>query len=118
MSTTTIQTDANEDLFLPDGRNLSLLSGAAALVQSTRQKCRMRLSEDIYDQSNGVDYFGTIFTPQQDYDAARKSIIDNLMRVPDVISIESLTINVQGESFNYEAQIMTTYGLKDIKGEA
>ncbi|ABL96839.1 hypothetical protein BcepF1.108 [Burkholderia phage BcepF1] len=118
MSTATIQTDENNDIFLPDGQNLSIITDAAATVQSCRQKCLMRKTEDIYDQSNGVDYFGTIFTPQKDYDAARKSILDNLQTVPDVLSVESLTIEIDGEAFKYEAQIMTIYGLKTIKDEA
>ncbi|QOV06240.1 baseplate wedge protein [Burkholderia phage Maja] len=118
MTTATIQTDENNDIFLPDGQNLSIITDAAATVQSARQKCLMRKTEDIYDQNNGVDYFGTIFTPQSDYDAARKSIIDNLMTVPDVLSVESLEIDIQGENFNFEAQIMTIYGLRTIKEEA
>ncbi len=118
MSTLTIQTDENNDIFLPDGQNLSLLTDAAATVQSSRQKCLMRKTEDIYDQNNGVDYFGTIFTPQQDFDAARKSIIDNLMSVPDVPSAESLVIDIQGEKFIFESQIMTIYGLRIVRDSA
>lgn len=118
MSSTTIQTDANNDIFLPDGRNLGLLTGVAAAVQNAQQKCLMRLTEDLYDQTNGVDYFGAIFAPQPNFDAARRSILDNLLLVPDVLSVESLVITIDGEAFNYTAQVMTVYGIQTIQGDA
>lgn len=70
----------------------------------------MRLGEDIYNVNNGVDYFGTVFTPQQNYDAARKSLQTAILAVPDVLSIESLTITVDVNTFNFVAEISTIYG--------
>lgn len=110
MATSTLQTNASNDLYLPDGRNLIVLTGAPACSQSIGQSTRMRLGEDIYNTLAGVDYFGTIFTPQPDYDAARQSITTTILNNPDVISIESLTIEILSDSFNYVANINTIYG--------
>lgn len=110
MATTSLQVNGNNDLYLPDGRNLSVLSGVAACSQDIRLKTLMRLGEDIYNTANGVDYFGTIFTPQRDYDAARKSLSDAILSCPDVLNIDSLTIGVVGEVFSYTANVMTIYG--------
>src|SRR5579864_7544318 len=110
MSSLTIQTNSVNDLYLPDGRNLFLLSGIDACVQNVQQACLMRLGEDVYNTSTGVDYFGTIFTPQQNYAAARKSIIDTILSVGDVISVDSLTIAIEGNTFNFVAAIITTFG--------
>jgi hypothetical protein len=110
MSSFTIQTNGNNDLFLPDGRNLFMLSGLDACVQNVQQACLMRLGEDIYNTSTGVDYFGTIFTPQQNYSAARKSLIDAILSVDDVLSVDSLTIATQDNTFNFVANIRTTFG--------
>lgn len=110
MASLTIQTDSNNDLVLPDGRNLFLLSGLDAVTQNVRHACLMRLGEDIYNTNNGVDYFGTVFTPQQNYDAARKSIQTAILNVPDVLTIESLTITITGNTLEFEADITTTYG--------
>lgn len=110
MSTMTIQVNENNDLYLPDGRNLGILYDAPACAQSLRQAGLMRTGEDIFDINNGVDYFGTIFTPTPDYDAARQSIANAILKSPDVISIESLTIQVTGNEFDYEAQVLTNYG--------
>lgn len=110
MATSTLQTNSNNDLFLPDGRNLSVISGIPACAQSIGQATKMRLGEDIYNTLAGVDFFGTIFTPQPDYDAARQSITTAILNSPDVINIESLTIEIASDSFNYEARINSIYG--------
>jgi hypothetical protein len=110
MSSFTIQTNGVNDIYLPDGRNLIMLSGLPACVQNVQQACLMRLAEDVYNQSTGVDYFGTIFTPQQNYSAARQSIINAILSVGDVISIDSLTIATIGNTFNFVANIRTTFG--------
>lgn len=110
MATSTLQTNSNNDLFLPDGRNLVVIAGIPACSQSIGQATKMRLGEDIYNTLSGVDFFGTIFTPQPDYDAARQSITNAILNCPDVISIESLTIEISADSFNYVANINTIYG--------
>jgi hypothetical protein len=110
MSIQTIQDDDNNDIALADGRNIVLISGAFACSQSLRNKSLMRLGEDQYNIEDGVDYFGTVFTPQPDFDAARASITSNLLEVPDVQSLQSLTINVIGDVFTYTAEVNTIYG--------
>lgn len=110
MATSTLQTDDNEDLFLVDGRNLVVLTGVDAAEQSIRQATKMRLGEDQLNVNDGVDYLGTIFAPQPDFDAARASLVAAILSSPDVLSIESLTITIDKNSFSYEADIMTIYG--------
>lgn len=117
VATASLQVNDDNDLFLPDGRNLVLLTGAPACLQDIRLKTRMRLAEDIYNVENGVDYMGTVFT-QTDEAAARKSLIDNIQDSPDVFSVDQLDINLAGNTFNYEAQVMTAYGLQTINGVA
>jgi hypothetical protein len=110
MSIQTIQDDDFNDIALQDGRNIVLLNGAFACSQSLKNKGLMRMGEDQYNIQDGVDYFGTIFTPQPDYDGARASISSNILAVPDVISIQSLTITILGDVFTYIAEVNTIYG--------
>jgi hypothetical protein len=116
MAITTLQCDENEDLFLPDGRNLVLLSARDAVVQGVRQRTKMRTSENIYNVSEGVDYIGSIFSPQPDFDTARKSISNAILSCPDVVSIESLVITIANNAFSYVAQIIDIYGPLTISG--
>jgi len=78
----------------------------------------MRLTEDLYNVLNGVDYFGAIFSPQPDYDLARKSLIDNITSVPDVIGVNTLTFTIDGEDLNYVAEVATIYGQLTVRSDA
>lgn len=110
MTTSTLKTNELNDLYLPDGKNLQVISGVEACQQNILHATLMRLGEDIYDKLAGVDYLGLIFAPQQDYDAARTSLSNAILACPDVLSIESLSISIDGDSFNYVANINTIYG--------
>lgn len=114
MATTTIQCDENNDIALPDGRNVVMITGANACAQNLEQKSLMRLGENQYNTNAGVDYFGTIFTPQPNYDAARQSLSQNLLECPDTLSINTLTITISGDTFEYEADVHTIYGPQTI----
>jgi len=110
MATTTLKTNDLNDLYLVDGQNLAIISNVDAVLQDVRSATLMRLGEDIYNTSSGVDFFGTIFTPQQNYDAARESISNAILSSPDTISIERLDVTIASETFSYQAFINTVYG--------
>lgn len=114
MATSTFACDENNDLYLPDGRNLMIISGAQACAQNIKQKSLMRKGENQFNVNDGVDYLGAIFTPLPSYDAARKTISDNILACPDVISIEQLTITIAGEVFSYQALVNTVYGPTNV----
>lgn len=118
MATLTLACNGNNDLYLVDGRNLGWLTGAEACAQNLTQKASMRLGENQYNTTDGVDYFGTIFTPQPNYDAARQSLATNLLRCPDTLSIESLAITIDGDVFEYEAYVHTIYGPVTVNDQA
>lgn len=119
MATTTLACNANNDLYLVDGRNLGFLTGQAACAQNLQQKTQMVLGENQYNTADGVDYFGTVFTPQSDYDLARESLENNLLECPDVTGIAALTITpttvvnpnsgLNEEAFSFEADVTTVY---------
>jgi hypothetical protein len=110
MATATLQTNSANDLYLPDGQNLVVMTGEFACSQNILQATLMRLAEDVYDTLSGVDYLGAIFTPQPNHDDARQSLTNAILSCPDVTSIETLTISITGNTFNYVAQVNTIYG--------
>lgn len=118
MATQTLQCNANNDLYLPDGRNLVLISGAQACSQNLQQRTLERLGENQYNTNEGVDYFGTIFTPQPDYDAARQSLSENLLACPDTLQINTLSITIDGDKFDFEADVHTIYGSTTVNGSS
>ena len=110
MATSTLQINANNDLYLPDGQNLVVLTGVDAVVQDVRCATLMRKGEDVYNVLAGVDYFGYVFTPQPSYDNARRSLISAIESSPEVLNVESLTMTITENTLSYEAKIRTTYG--------
>lgn len=110
MATSTIMINSNNDLYLPDGRNLVLLTGTEAIAQDVRCATLMRKGEDVYDVLSGVDYLGYIFTPQPSYDDARRSIALNIESSPDVLSVDSLTMTITENTLTYEAEVRTIHG--------
>ncbi len=116
MATSTIQTNDFGDIYLPDGKNLGIISGIDACKQSIVEATRLRLGENQYDTTEGVDYLGTIFTPQQNFAAFRNSLINAILSSPDVISVEELALSQVNNVIKYDAQINTIYGVVLIGG--
>jgi len=115
MATLTLQTTSDtEDLYLPDGHNLVLLTGLPAVTQDVRSATKMRLTEDLYNANNGVDWLGTVLTAQPDFDMFRKSLSDNILNSPDVVDIQSLVIDNTQDVVNFTASIVTLYGVANI----
>lgn len=117
MSTSTIRTDANNDLYLADGRNLQMIYDVDAVVQDVRAATLMRTGEDIYNVRAGVDYLQYVFTPQPSYDDARRSIINAIQASPDVLNVETLDILVADNVFSFEARIRTVYGQITVENQ-
>ena len=111
---TTLQVNGSNDLFLQNGRSIGVLNDADACAQDINLACLMRLKENPHSQTEGVDYFGSIFAQQEDYGAARRSIVTQILSVPDTISIDTLDITIDGDVFNFEAKVVTTFGLLTV----
>lgn len=111
MANATLQINDSNDLYLPDGENLMVLTGLPAITQDVLTATLMRLGEDIYNINTGVDYFGTIFTSAPDQDAAQQSLSDNILAVSDDITdIEELNVAIGGGVFSFAAFVNTIYG--------
>lgn len=117
MAIKTIQVTENQDIALIGGRTWAFLQGEDALKQNLVSYGRMILKEDLYDIRNGVDYFGSVFSPTPDLDKARASITSQLLKHPDALSVESLTISIEDSALNYIAVVNTIYGEVQISNQ-
>jgi hypothetical protein len=115
MATSTIKTDSNNDLFVDDSHDLVVLTDLEAVTQDVRAATLMRAGEDIYNVNAGVKYLEYVFTPQQNYDEARRSLAQNILASPDVINIEQLTVDIEGETFDFEARVLTLHGPTTVR---
>jgi hypothetical protein len=62
-----------------------------------------------------VDYFGSIFSPQPNFDDARQSLINAIESSPDVVRVDEIQISVSGDVFEYAAKAMSAYGPLTVK---
>lgn len=114
MAIMTIKTDTNNDMILADGKNVSFISGAAALSQSIREYGLMRKGENPFNVDEGVDYFGTVFASPKDIDGARASLAKVLVKHPDVLGVESLILTESNNELFWTARLNTVYGNVEI----
>lgn len=110
MAIKTLAANENNDLYLVDGRNLGVLTGAPALAQSVKQYGLLRKGEDSYNIDNGVDYFGTVFSSPPDLDGARASLVRAALKHPDALSVDSMVLSVVDNTLSWNARITSIYG--------
>lgn len=107
----TLAANDNNDLYLVDGRNLGVLSGAPALSQSIKQYGLLRTGEDSYNINNGVDYLGTVFSSPPDLDGARAALVRAALKHPDAMSVDSMTVSLsENNALKWTARITSIYG--------
>lgn len=110
MAIKTLQTNEFGDLYVVDGSSLGLLDGKDAAVQDVGSATKKILGENPFNSLEGVDYFGTVFSPSPDYDQFRLQLTEAALTVPDVTEVTSIEITKEGDQVNYVMQINTVYG--------
>lgn len=111
MSLTTFKVDENGDLFLVDGANLGLIFDEEAVAQDVGQATKMLLGENPYDTTQGVDYFGTVFSPQPDYDAFRVQLAREALTIPDTTGVLGVELSKEGNNLIFKMEVATVYGI-------
>lgn len=132
MAIVTIAADLNNDLYLPDGHNLELISGENAVVQGLEQATKMVRGENPFNADEGVGYFDYIFCPVPNYDMFRFDLTQAALSVPDVVSVQDITMtrvpstiqadqNLTGvsssknDALSYALTVSTIYGKTTIE---
>lgn len=115
MAISTLQTDATNDLQVTNN-NLVLLSGADALAQSCKQATQMRLGENIFLTTQGVDYFGAAFAGVPDVDKFKGDITDAINNISnDVTGVADVSVTqVEGDQLSFTASILSIYGTVNL----
>ena len=107
--TRTLASNRDNDLVVDATGNLSILTGLSAVAADCRSAMQAQRGEMILAQDRGIPTLATVwdrFIPAAFEAAGRRA----LLRVPDVLSVESLTVARDGEVVRYTAAIRTVYG--------
>lgn len=114
--TQTFAVNDNNDIFINNTGNLSIVFGLTAVLQVCEQYAKALLGEMVLNTNLGIPYFQTVFNgvPNlQQYTAALRLAF---LTVPDVLEVVSLITGQTGSTLSYTAIIRTIYGSGGISG--
>lgn len=114
MTRTFLSTHRN-DLFLDRDGNVANGTGIDAVAANCRTAVQAQLGEMIFAMAEGMPTLATAwdnYNPVQ-FEAAARTI---LRGVPDVLEVQSFTVERAGEVLSYTARIRTAFGEALING--
>lgn len=106
----TIQTDANNDMFIDGTGNIAMATGVLALQQTCEHAMKAQLGEMFLVPLQGLPTLSDVWRDQNfiKFEAtARKT----LTAIDGVIRVVSFTMSVSADVFTYVTQILTVYSL-------
>lgn len=105
-----ISSDSNGDIYIgPDG-SLAIVTGLDAVMQACAAAARTQLGEMIFAVDQGLPNFQAVWNGAPNVSQFEAYLRANLLTVPDVVSVDSVTIATSGGALTYTATITTIYG--------
>lgn len=112
--TQTFATNEKNDIYIGEDGNLVINSGLDAVRGACETASYAILKEMVLSINSGLPYFETIFVGSPNYQIFRTYLINTLLGVNGVLSIQSLALTVQNGVLNYSATIVTQYGTTQL----
>lgn len=103
-----IQTNANNDIFLDGSGNLAMATGVLAVQQDCEHALKAQLGEMFLQPLDGMPTLADVWQSRNfiKWEAAARS---TLAAINGVVSISSFAITTTGDTFNYTTNILTAY---------
>lgn len=114
--TRTLSSDSNNDLYIGADGSLAVASGLSAVLQVCAQVAKTQLGEMVYAVDQGLPNFAAVWNGAPNLGQFESYLRRNLEAVPDVVRVDSVTIDAEGDALVYQATIVTTYGPGAING--
>lgn len=108
--------DANNDLILAGDGNLSISSDLEAVLQACEHAAKAQLTEMVLAVDQGVPNFQTLWNGAPNVLQFESYLRRQLLAVPGVLDVASLTSSVANNILSYTATIQTIYGEGAING--
>ena len=105
--------DDNDIYTLANGQ-VAMVEGIEAVAQNCEQAMKAQYGEMIYDKTGGVDYQRTIFASSGNVVGFTSSARTALLKVPDVTSIQSFRVYIDGDVAKYQVVIVTPFGATSL----
>ena len=112
----TIETDANNDIYIGADGNLAFSRNAQAVSQTAEHYVKTLLNEMIQDFDRGVPFFIVAFGSNPSIPQFEAAIKARILQAPGVTGIRSFEAFQDGDILKYTALIETIYGGAEING--
>ena len=114
---TTFGVNDKNDIYLGDDGNLVVVpSSIEATLIVCENYAKAQLREMIYQVNQGVPAFDTVFDDLNTLQFSGQ-LERQLLRVPNVVLVDSIEVNQVGDVLQYIAVIQTIYGVGTINGQ-
>ena len=114
--TTTVATNAHNDIYILPNGNLSITTGQDAVLQACATASKLQLGEAIYQTNLGIPNFEVVWNGTPNLAIFETYLRQALLSVDGVITVTSLNISVSKNVLSYQAQIESAFGTLYLKG--
>lgn len=108
--TRTLAVTSNNDIYIGADGSLAVATARDAVLQACQQAAQTQLGEMILAVDQGLPNFEAVWNGAPNVGQWEAYLRRNLVAVPDVVGVESVTIDATGGSLTYTATIATIYG--------
>lgn len=106
----TFAVNEKNDLYIGRDGNLAIAEGLEAVKQLCEQVSNTRLGEMVLHTNQGIPFFQSLWGGTRNLAQFEAALRVALSNVPEVTRILEISIEVQDDTLNYTAVILTTYG--------
>lgn len=114
--TTTLGTDANNDIYLDSSNNVAILNGLPAIVKACETATKAQLGEMVLATGLGIPNFQTVWNGNPNFSLFESFLRDTILSVDGVDEVVSLQLRTLNNTLSYTATIRTAFGAGDING--
>lgn len=112
----TFAVNAMNDVYTENGL-LVLATDMDALTQRCTQVMSAVRGEMLYAVDQGMPFYETIWTGSPNLLAFEAASRVELLRIPEVKSVDAFTASISNNELSYRAQLTTTLGAVTVNGE-
>lgn len=112
----TLAINTKNDIFLNDDGNIATSTGILSVLQNCQTAVQMIAGEALYQSTDGIPAFETIWNGSPNFQQAEASIRATILKVKDVTNINSFDYIVNNNIFSYNVEIQTVFGTEILEG--
>lgn len=114
--TRSLAVDSSNDIYVGPNGNIAVAVDLEAVKHACAAAAKTQLGEMIYAVDQGLPNFEVIWNGSPNLRQYEAALRENLLTVPGVVGIESVTISSAGGEVAYTVVIQTIYGTGTLNG--